>query len=176
MTCPTSSGSSGSSGFSGSPPQRPALSPRLRLCLALAAATTALTGCTSSGSGASSGSGDPVSVARLAGTYVARSGMPGNPPQPVIQTVPITLTFTGATIAVQTGCNSGGGPIRIEASDTLIADALTSSAMGCAEPLMAQESWVFEMLRRARVEFQGTDLALHWGAGERAWQLFERVP
>ena len=161
---------------SGSPPQRPALSPRLRLGLALAAATTVLTGCTSSGPGASPGAGDPVSVARLAGTYFARSGLPGNPPQPVIREAPITLTFSGSNLSVRTGCNSGGGPIRIEAPDTLIADQLTSTAMGCAAPLMAQESWVFEMLRRARVEFQGTDLALHWGAGEKAWQLFERVP
>lgn len=159
----------------GSGPQRTALSPRLRLGLALAAATTVLSGCTSSGPGAQPGADEPVTVARLSGTYVARSGLSGNPPQSVVREAPITLTFTGSTIAVQTGCNSGGGPIRIEDPDVLIADPLTASAMGCAEPLMAQETWVFAMLRRARVEFQGANLALHWGAGGESWQLFERV-
>lgn len=151
------------------------LSPRLRLGLALAAATTLLSGCTSADPGAEPGADDPVTVARLSGTYVARSGLSGNPPQPVVREVPVTLTFTGSTIAVQTGCNSGGGPIRIEDPNTLIADPLTVTAMGCAEPLMAQEAWVFAMLRRARVEFPGADLALHWGAGGESWQLFERV-
>ena len=48
------------------------------------------------------------------------------------------LLKTDGTLLVQAGCNGGGGPYRIE-GNRIVTEAVALTAMGCAEPVAAQE-------------------------------------
>jgi len=58
----------------------------------------------------------------------------GKPPA-----APASLVLkTDGTLLVQTGCNGGGGPYRIE-GNRIITEAVALTAMGCEEPVATQE-------------------------------------
>ncbi len=100
-------------------------------------------------------------VADLNGTWTAVNDV--RAPAPVVPESVVSLTFTGTTMRVATGCNTLTGTVRVVDS-TLVVDGLHGTEIGCEPPLMRQEQWVGQMLQaRPRLELSGPMLSLLWG-------------
>lgn len=71
----------------------------------------------------------------------------------------IRLTFRDGQIGASAGCNSMGGPYRIEGG-RLRAPQLATTDMGCDQALMVQDQWVADLLDGASLTLDGNTLTL----------------
>lgn len=133
----------------------------------------------SAGSGGSGGgSGRPgTGGLDLAGrTFLSTGVTVDGKDRPLAAGSTIRLSFEQDRIALQAGCNSMGGPVAIDGGRMTLTDGgLTSTEMGCPQPLMAQDSWL------AGLVTAGSDLALDGdrltltSGGTRVSLLDERI-
>jgi heat shock protein HslJ len=80
--------------------------------------------------------------------------------QPLVPGTTIRLSFTNGQISASAGCNIFGGTYRLE-DGVLIVDGGGMTEMGCDEPRMAQDNWLFGLLgARPTVSLDGNDLQL----------------
>ena len=99
-------------------------------------------------------------VSDLAGTWTAVNDV--RAPSPVVSGSVVSLTFTGTTVRVLTGCNTLTGTVRVVAG-TVVVEGLGGTEIGCEPALRRQEQWVGQMLRaRPRLELSGPTLSLLW--------------
>ncbi|QKE83034.1 META domain-containing protein [Arthrobacter sp. NEB 688] len=147
----------------------------LAVVLLVVAGAAALRLQVADGDGSANGSRAVGSVEDLAGRWVAVNTV--GAPAPV---VPGTLSFSvdGDRLAVQPGCNSGGGRVAVDGSRLVVPDGLAVTEMACLDAdRMAQEQWALEMLAaRPRLERSGPYLFLHWGPDDRWWIGLEQQP
>lgn len=74
----------------------------------------------------------------------------------------IRFTFQDGGVSANAGCNSMGGPYRIE-GDRLIADQLSTTEMACDPALMEQDRWLAGLLGGATITLDGDTLTLTKG-------------
>jgi heat shock protein HslJ len=74
----------------------------------------------------------------------------------------VRFTFQDGGVSVSAGCNSMGGPYRIE-GDRLVADQLATTEMACEPALMEQDRWVADLLDGATIALDGDTLTLTKG-------------
>ena len=75
----------------------------------------------------------------------------------------IRIAFQDGQVSASGGCNSMGGPYRID-GDRLVAGSLATTEMGCDEPLMAQDAWLADLLGGATMALDGDTLVLATGS------------
>ena len=75
----------------------------------------------------------------------------------------IRIAFQDLQISASGGCNSMSGPYRID-GDRLVAGSLATTGMGCDEPLMAQDTWLADLLDGAAIALDGNTLVLAKGS------------
>ena len=75
----------------------------------------------------------------------------------------IRIAFRDGQISASGGCNSMSGPYRID-GDHLLAGSLATTEMGCDEPLMAQDTWLADLLDGATIALDGETLVLARGS------------
>jgi heat shock protein HslJ len=71
----------------------------------------------------------------------------------------VRLTFQDGQVSASAGCNSMGGPYRIE-GDRLVAGQLMTTEMACDPALMEQDRWVADLLGGATIALDGDTLTL----------------
>ena len=71
----------------------------------------------------------------------------------------VRLAFENGQLSASTGCNSMGGPYRIE-GDRLVADQLATTEMACDPALMEQDRWLADLLGGATIALDGDTLTL----------------
>ena len=72
----------------------------------------------------------------------------------------VTITFSGDTLAVATGCNGLTGGYTIE-SGRLVTGEMAATLMACEEPLTTQEAWIAEFVgSNPAIELDGNELEL----------------
>lgn len=71
----------------------------------------------------------------------------------------IRITFANGSLSATAGCNTMSGPYRIDRS-TLVVAQLSTTEMGCAQDLMAQDQWVAGLLNGATMTLDGNTLTL----------------
>jgi heat shock protein HslJ len=110
--------------------------------------------------------GDPT-MGGLAGiTWTLTSfGDPGNP-QPALEELPVTLTFSGSGVAGNAGCNNYGGAFRFDAS-TLTISQLVTTLMACGDQAkMVQENTFLDALGSATsFQIDGNQLVIYYIGG-----------
>lgn len=140
--------------------------------LSLAAAVIA-GACTSGGAAAPSGAASPAPSAPpsgapggavpgdadLAGRVFIVTGTVGHD---LVRDSTVTLTFEPGRIGITAGCNQMGGAYTIE-DGTLVIGPMMMTEMACAEPLMAQDTWISEFLPGAALTLDGATLTLAKG-------------
>lgn len=71
----------------------------------------------------------------------------------------VRLQFRNGTLSASAGCNSIGGPYRID-GDRLVVDQLATTEMACDPALMEQDRWVADLLDGATIALDGDTLTL----------------
>jgi heat shock protein HslJ len=74
----------------------------------------------------------------------------------------IRIAFRDGQVSASGGCNSMSGSYRID-GDRLVAGSLATTEMGCDEPLMAQDTWLADLLDGATIALDGDSLVLAKG-------------
>lgn len=74
----------------------------------------------------------------------------------------IRIAFGDGQISASGGCNSMGGPYRLD-GERLVAGSLFTTEMACDEPLMAQDTWLADLLDGATITLDGDTLVLAKG-------------
>lgn len=74
----------------------------------------------------------------------------------------IRLTFQNGNIGASAGCNSMGGPFRIEGG-LLRTPQMITTEMGCQPELMAQDQWIADLLNESMLVLDGDVLTLSKG-------------
>ena len=75
----------------------------------------------------------------------------------------IRIAFRDGQVSASGGCNSMSGPYRID-GDHLVAGGLATTEMACDEPLMAQDTWLADLLDSATIALDGDRLVLAKGS------------
>jgi heat shock protein HslJ len=76
----------------------------------------------------------------------------------------IRIGFQDGNLSASAGCNTMGGPFRIEGG-VLVTDSLATTEMGCDAERHAQDQWLAELLgSRPKVRVAGDELTLEGGA------------
>ncbi|GAA0932335.1 META domain-containing protein [Virgisporangium aurantiacum] len=122
-----------------------------------------LTGCAAGGGAA----GEPAAPAPLpvGRTFVSTGVTSGGQPKALVDGTTIRLTIgTGNVIAVQAGCNTVSGRVRLDGSTLVATDDLAMTAIGCPANLSEQDSWLYGFFRgRPSWQLTGNDLVLTGG-------------
>ncbi len=128
---------------------------------------------TASGDDTEAGMLPVASLEEISGTWSLVDDQ--SAPAPLVAAV--TLQFAEGGLFVDTGCNTGRGPVSVDDSRlVLLVDHLATTRRACEPTLAAQEAWVLDMVASTpRLERGGPMLALHWGEGERYWVNFQQV-
>lgn len=71
----------------------------------------------------------------------------------------IRITFKDGNVSVNAGCNSFGGPYRVDGSN-LVVGQIGTTEIGCAPNLMAQDQWISGLLGGATIGLDGNSLTL----------------
>jgi heat shock protein HslJ len=110
----------------------------------MGAAAISLSAC---GQGTSDGTGTDVSWDDLSGrTFLSTDVLKGADPYPLVKGSVVRLSFTGDAISASGGCNSMGGAAHLD-GDVLVVDGpMSMTEMACKEPLMAQDTWLSDLL------------------------------
>ena len=126
-----------------------------------------LAGCgTQAGDSGTAGSGTTGSVPGLAaihGTYAGPAA--ASWPTPGVAGSTFRLHVEASRIGVNAGCNQLGGTAAVQDSVLVVSD-LAMTEMGCASELMAQDTWIADLLtRKPQLERSGETLVLRWPEG-----------
>jgi heat shock protein HslJ len=82
-------------------------------------------------------------------------------PRPLVEHTRIRLDFRDGQIGASAGCNSMGGPYRIDGGVLVVAEGLSTTEMGCAPELHDQDEWLAAFLTsRPEVALDGDRLVL----------------
>lgn len=121
----------------------------------------------SGGSGGSSGSGvgngiptaEPPAAIALAAysghTFVSTKVTVDGKPHTLVDTTTITMTFKGADLGFQAGCNSMFATVRAGGDGLVVQGPIGGTEMGCDAPRMDQDSWLARVLEGATITRQG---------------------
>lgn len=71
----------------------------------------------------------------------------------------VRLAFENGQVSANAGCNSMGGPYRID-GDRLVTDQLATTEMACEPALMEQDRWLADLLGGATIVLDGDTLTL----------------
>ena len=71
----------------------------------------------------------------------------------------IRLSFMNGQVGASAGCNSMGGPYKVDGG-RLVTTQLITTDMGCAPALMTQDQWVADLLNGAALTLDGNTLTL----------------
>ena len=71
----------------------------------------------------------------------------------------VRLAFEDGQVSASAGCNSMGGPYRIE-GDRLVAGQLMTTEMACDPALMEQDRWLADLLGGSTIALDGDTLTL----------------
>lgn len=110
------------------------------------------------GSGGASGPPGPTDGGVEGRTFLS-TGLEG---RPLVAGSTVRLTFQNGGVSANAGCNSMGGPYRIE-GDRLIADELATTEMACDPALMEQDRWLADLLGGATITLDGDTLTMENG-------------
>ena len=103
---------------------------------------------------------DAVAAADLDGRTFTASDADGHD---LLDGVPVTITFTGDQIAVQTGCNTLAGGYSIENGKLTTGD-LASTLQACDPDRTEQETWISELVTsNPEIELDGNQLEISSG-------------
>jgi heat shock protein HslJ len=138
------------------------MKPRARITVLLA--TAVLVGACSggAGSGTPGASGSPpngTAPQGLDGRTFLSTGIEG---RVLVAGSRIRISFHDGQISASGGCNSMGGPYLLDAN-RLVARSLATTEMACEEPLMAQDTWLADLLDGATTNLDGATLTLSKG-------------
>ena len=129
-----------------------------------------LTGCASE-AGREGAAGEPAAPAPPAAplpvgrTFVSTGVTSGGQPKALVNGTTIRLTIgTDDVIAVQAGCNTISGRVRLDGSTLVATDDLAMTAIGCPANLSEQDGWIYDFFRgRPTWKLTGSDLVLTGG-------------
>ena len=146
---------------------------RLPVLLGILLVITACGGATrSGGAGADDGDGAALSGKTFLSTRVSVDGAE----RTLAAGSRIRIGFTDDQISLQAGCNSMGGSIRVTAGRmTLAGDGLVMTEMACAEPLMAQDTWLAGLVTAGADLTQQEDRLTLVSGSTTIWLLDERT-
>ncbi|MEO8468105.1 MAG: META domain-containing protein [Chloroflexota bacterium] len=71
----------------------------------------------------------------------------------------IRITFQNGRVSVNAGCNTFGGPYRID-GDRLVVGQIITTEIGCQPNLAAQDQWVSGLIGGATIALDGNNLTL----------------
>lgn len=71
----------------------------------------------------------------------------------------IRITFQNGNVSVNAGCNTFGGPYRVD-GDNLVVGQIVTTEIGCQPDLMAQDQWIAGLLGGATIALDGNTLTL----------------
>lgn len=134
-----------------------------RIAVTLLLTAAALVGaCTSGGRVTPGPSGDPpsgVAPQGLGGRTFLSTGIEG---RILVAGSQIRISFHDGQVSASGGCNSMSGPYLLD-GNRLVARSLATTEMACEEPLMAQDTWLADLLDGATVGLAGDTLTLTKG-------------
>lgn len=85
-------------------------------------------------------------------------------PRQLVDGTRIAIRFADGRISASAGCNSMGGPYRIDGGLLVIPDGLATTEMGCDAPRHAQDDWLAAFIAsRPAVRLADSELALEGG-------------
>lgn len=84
----------------------------------------------------------------------------------------VRMAFQGGTISISAGCNSMSGSYQV-IDGRLQTDQMAMTEMACAEPLMAQDTWIAAFVAGSGIRLDGDTLTL--GNGGQTLTLVDRV-
>jgi len=88
----------------------------------------------------------------------------GGVARPLVAGTRIRIGFQGANLSASAGCNSMGGPVRIDGG-ILLVDALAMTEMGCDADRSAQDTWLAAFLgSKPKIALAGDQLTLESGS------------
>jgi heat shock protein HslJ len=129
---------------------------RASLAFLLTSALLVLGACASRSSAPPDGTGGPG----LDGRTFLSTGIEG---RILVAGSRIRIAFQDGHVSASGGCNSMSGPYRID-GDHVVAGSLATTEMGCDEPLMAQDTWLADLLGGATITLDGDTLVLAKGS------------
>jgi heat shock protein HslJ len=125
------------------------------------------------GDGAPAASGGAGVDALDGRTFLSSGAWRDGEPVELVPGTRVRLTFEAGAIGAYAGCNSAGGPYRLDGS-VLVVDELATTEMGCDPPRHDQDAWLASLLAsRPTVELDGPVLRL-WTATEEI-ELVDRA-
>ncbi len=84
----------------------------------------------------------------------------------------VRITFQGGSVSISAGCNSMSGAYQV-VDGRLQTDQMAMTEMACAEPLMAQDTWIASFVGGAGIRLDGDTLTL--GKDGETLTLVDRV-
>lgn len=84
----------------------------------------------------------------------------------------VRITFQGGSVSISAGCNSMSGAYQV-VDGRLQTGQMAMTEMGCAEPLMAQDTWIASFVGGAGIRLDGDTLTL--GKDGQTITLVDRV-
>ena len=153
-------------------PRRHYLAAMGRLLVTLLVSTAALTACGDDGDTVEAGvDGDAttaIGYRDLDGRTFVATGATG---YEIVADTVIALSFEDERISADPGCNTFTGGVAVTDEGRLeLTSPLTGTMMGCAEPLMAQDQWLADLLEAGPgVSLAGDTLTLT--AGDESLEL-----
>jgi heat shock protein HslJ len=135
---------------------------RARITVLLATALLASACSGGAGSGTPRASGSPpngTGPQGLDGRTFLSTGIEG---RVLVAGSRIRISFDDGQVSASGGCNSMSGPYLID-GNRLVARSLATTEMACEEPLMAQDTWLADLLDGATITLDGTTLTLSTG-------------
>lgn len=90
---------------------------------------------------------DPT-LGGLAGTWTLVSWGAADAPTPVLENIPVTLTFSATGVSGSAGCNTFGGSFQYNANVLTFSEIVTT-LIACDQPIMDQESTFLNALQTA---------------------------
>ncbi len=111
------------------------------------------------GAACGGGSSPSPTAETLEGRTFLSTGVEG---QSLVAGSVVRITFQAGQLSVRAGCNSMGGPYRID-GDLLVPGQLSTTEMACDPLLMAQDQWVGDLLGGATIAIGHNPLTLTKG-------------
>lgn len=71
----------------------------------------------------------------------------------------IRITFKDGNVSVNAGCNTFGGPYRVDGNNLVVGQIVTTE-IGCQPNLAAQDQWVAGLIGGATIALEGNSLTL----------------
>ncbi len=131
----------------------------LALGIVGALALTGLVGC-----GVETGGGAAATIALAGRTFLSTGVTTDGAPHDLVAGSRITLTFTDDAVSAQAGCNTMGGSASVTDGRLVVDGPLMSTEMACDPALMAQDTWLADLLSAdPAVTVDGDELVLTSG-------------